>query len=223
MRPLSLSLVTFLFIAIVGCSSFDPHQTGRHAGTYLHIPIISRDEDRLFREATERALVLHSQLRAFDVANKSVEDRISQLKNESAQSVKPNRLTKARSLANVDTALLDTHAVQFTKGAASLDSKAVTGLATVLLNNQFSTESKLGTERSFLVLQVATHNKTGLDSLNMRRLKRIREVFKAHNIPAERVKLKVIRVVNPSGELTTEGNASRTIRLSLVRVGKLQS
>jgi hypothetical protein len=214
-------LISIIFgMGIGGCSTLEinPSNHARLAsGKYVHIPLISRDEDKLMREATERATVLHSQIRAFDIANQVIENRILQLVGGPQKQLTARTRAVTKSQNAVDLAKLSRIDVKFSKGSFELDKKSVLELSKALSGGTFTFEANAKEQQSLMVLQVATHRKNGLDSINSRRLGAIHELLKSHNIPLDFVKLKVIRVSNGTLDSKTESNASRTIQLSSVR------
>jgi hypothetical protein len=229
MRIGILGLFAWLSLSLGGCSTleFEPANHARlSSGKYIHMPMVSTDEDRLLREATEKAMAFHSQLRAFDVANNAIENRIHQLHNEGQQVGKGNRRSGAKSAkaANytdvVQSARFD---IRFSKGAVTLEKDVMSELSRALATGNFSHRSQAHELKPFVVLQVATHKKEGLDSFNARRLGAIHEIFKKNRVPTEAVKLKIVRITSDqANELKVDGNASRTIRLSSVHIRKLE-
>jgi hypothetical protein len=227
MKKIYLLVCICLGLILSGCSTLEiePVSPARFgSGKYVHIPMLSAEEDRLLREATERAMVLHSQLRAFDIANKAVEKRILQLQSEMQQGVKGNRrsiLQSSKVKPQIQSSRFD---VRFAKGSAVLDKKVAADLAKVLADGRFLQNAQATEFAQFVVLQVATHKKVGLDSLNARRIGAIHDEFKKHNVSSAALKLKIVRVAaNQVLDQQLDTNASRTIQLNSVRVNKLES
>jgi hypothetical protein len=230
MKKIIVFVCACLGLSLGGCATFEiePASHARLAsGKYVHMPLVSPDEDRLLREATERAMALHSQLRAFDAANKAVENRILQLQAEMQQGATGNRRaivqspkTSPKAPHSIESSRFD---VRFAKGSVALDKKVIADLSKALGSGNFSQNPKAAEFKQLVVLQVVTHKKQGLDSFNARRLGAIHDEFKKHNVPMAAVKLKIVRVaMHPVIDQKADGNASRTIQLNSVRVGKLE-
>jgi hypothetical protein len=232
MRKIFFLLCISFGLNLGGCSTFviEPANHARLAsGKYIHMPLVSADEERMLRDATERAMLLHSQLRAFDAANKGLETRIVQLRTEMQYGVKGNRrgsaqVTKAPKTisepAQVESGKFE---VRFAKGSVALDKKVVADLSKALATGSFLKTAQSQDAKQLVVLQVATHTKEGLDSYNALRLGAIHDLFKQHNVPSDVVRLKIVRIAGgQANEARVDGNASRTIQLSSIRVGKLE-
>jgi hypothetical protein len=226
MKKIILLLCACLSVVLGGCSTFEiePSSHARLAsGKYVHMPLVSPDEDRLLREATERAMALHSQLRAFDAANKAVENRILQLQAEIQQGTKGNRRAIVQPPKTPHPIQSSRFDVRFAKGSVALDKKVIADLSKALGSGNFAQNPKTAEFKQLVVLQVVTHKKQGLDSFNARRLGAIHDEFKKHNVPMAAVKLKIVRVaMHQVLDQKADGNASRTIQLNSVRVGKLE-
>jgi hypothetical protein len=233
MRKIFFLLCASLGLSLGGCSTFviEPANHARlTSGKYIHMPLVSVDEERMLRDATERAMLLHSQLRAFDAANKGLETRIVQLRTElqygargnrrgSAQVTKTSKTTSEQ--ASVESSKFE---VRFAKGSIALDKKVSADLSKALASGSFSKNTQSPDTKQLVVLQVATHTKEGLDSYNALRLGAIHDLFKQHNVPSDVVRLKIVRIAgSQANEARADGNASRTIQLSSIRVGKLES
>jgi hypothetical protein len=226
MKKIILLLCACVSAGLSGCATFEiePASHARLAsGKYVHMPLVSPDEDRLLREATERAMALHSQLRAFDAANKAVENRILQLQAEVQQGTKGNRRAIVQPPKTQDPIQSSRFDVRFAKGSVALDKKVIAALSKALGSGNFSQNPQAAEFKQLVVLQVVTHKKQGLDSFNARRLGAIHDEFKKHNVPMAAVKLKIVRVaMHQVLDQKADGNASRTIQLNSVRVGKLE-
>jgi hypothetical protein len=220
MKQVVLCIAIVFALSLGGCSTLDINSSN-HAtlasGKYVHIPLVSLDEDKLMREATERATALHSQIRAFDITNKVIENRILQLVSGSRKQLN-SRTRGVNQLQNaVDFAKLSRIDVTFSKGSIELDKKSVVALSKALSEATFTFEAKAKEQQSLMVLQVATHRKSGLDAINSRRLGAVHELLRTHNVPLATVKLRIVRVTNGALDSKTDGNASRTIQLSSIR------
>jgi hypothetical protein len=223
-NKISLLAATLYALALGGCSTLEIEPTNYarlSSGKYIHIPLVSMDEDKLLKDATERAIVLHSQLRAFDTANKFMENRIQRLRSEMQSSSKGSRRGAPILLKDSKLILSNRFDVRFAKGSVTLDDQVVNSLSKALTQRSLALQAKQSEQKQLVVLQVATHKKDGLDSLNARRLGAIHELFKKHNVSADTIKLKIVRIPEPSPavEMKGEGNASRVIQFSSLLFG----
>jgi hypothetical protein len=224
-RQVLSALGVIALLATGGCSTIGhelQNQARLPSGRYIHIPLVSTYEESMLREATERATALHSQLRAFDVANKAVESKIRQLRfDPQARQVgkKSNRAKHNFDVMLTKSNLLE---VRFAKGSSDLDQGIQDVLSKALSSGTFLPNSPEGSEQAHLVLQVATHKRVGLDSITARRLGNIHEFLKANKVPADAVKLKVVRVIDSGIPSKVDGSASRIIRVSALRLDPLK-
>jgi hypothetical protein len=245
--PLRLLRLTFLGVSVVfslgGCAlglAPDEASSSLVQPRSTSINLVSSQEEQMLKEATDRALKLHAQLRDLEARNVSIVRRLpastdpkivafdqrlasSRKAKIKAQPVQGRAIASERTVAVTEKLEpLTNFSVEFASGSSVLDETNRAALLNTLGMDSLGVRKIGGTTKTRILIQLSTHEKNGLDRLSRDRLKSITNALLEAGIGAEAVKLKARRVQSGTSEIA-KGSASRLVRITKLEASAVRS
>jgi hypothetical protein len=205
-----------------------------------NINLVSSQEEQMLKEATDRALKLHAQLRDLEARNVSIVRRLpastdpkiaahDQRLASSRKAKLKAQLAQGKPIATERTVAvteklepLTNFSVEFASGSSVLDETNRAALLNTLGMDSLAVRKIGGNTKTRILIQLATHEKNGLDRLSRDRLKAITNALLEAGIGAEAVKLKARRVQSGTSEIA-KGSASRLVRITKIEASAVRS
>lgn len=207
------------------------------------IVIVSSQEEQMLRDATERAQQLHTQLRALEARNVTIVRRLPATTHPSVLA-NDKRLALSRSSKGKNTgaaaiagkfvgpeqAVVVTErlepqikfAVEFAAGSATLKEFDRLELAKNLGVTNPTVFKIGGGVNTRIVVELSTHKRQGLDTLNSARMKSIVDALIEAGVPAQAIHTKTKRVESRAAD-SAQGSASRMVRITKLNVPAIRS